>query len=90
MEAGPPQDPLAQQVPIERFQVSHVKNDAMSFGNRPLVEELGLDLLEQAVGFGARLLQTGKELVLDLDSVLRSEHCGPPGSGRGTSAPAGW
>ena len=75
MEAGPPQNPLAQQVPIKRFQVPHVKDDAVPFRNRPLVEELGLDLLEQAVSFGAGLLQTRKECGLDLDSVLRSEHC---------------
>jgi hypothetical protein len=90
MEAGPPQDSFAQQVPIERFQVSHVKNDAMSFGNWPLVEELGLDLFEQSVGFGARLPQTGKEFVLDFESVLRSEHCGTSRFWQGHSAPARW
>jgi hypothetical protein len=42
------------------------------------------------VGFGARLLQPGKELVLDLESVLRSEHCGTSRFWQGHSAPAGW
>jgi hypothetical protein len=33
-----PEDAFVKQIPIERLKVSDIKDDAMPFGNRPLIE----------------------------------------------------
>ena len=52
-----------------------VKDDAMPFRNRPLVEKLRLYVIEQAVRLGARLLETCKQFMVDVNSILGGEHC---------------
>src|ERR1700737_103970 len=75
METGPSQNSLAQQVPLERLQVPDVKDDAVPLWNRSLVEKLRLNVIEQPVRLGARLVETCEQFMRDLKSVLRGEHC---------------
>ena len=49
--------PLPDQIPVESLQVAEVKNQAMAFRNRPFVEGIGTDQIEQFVGALSRALQ---------------------------------
>src|SRR5450432_2994557 len=46
VKSGPCQETFAYQVPIERFQVSDIKNNPVPLRDRPLVEEFWLDMIE--------------------------------------------
>src|SRR5437899_12213881 len=50
-----PKHIATQQVPIERFQMSEVEDDAAPFGNRSVIERLGAHDREKLIGAGTRL-----------------------------------
>src|SRR4029077_8475371 len=68
------QNPLSQKVPIECFQVTEIKNDSMSFGNRPLVERVGADNVKNLFRSKASFGQTLEQLVPNFDFLLRDGH----------------
>lgn len=50
---------VAEQVPVESFNVAEIKNDAMAFGNGAIVNRLFANDLEQLIRARASLLQAG-------------------------------
>ena len=46
-----PQQPLAQQVPVEGFQMTYIKNDAMPLANRALIERTSANDFKELIGF---------------------------------------
>ena len=67
-----------QQVPIERFQVPQVKNDPMSFRNRPLVKGIRPYQIEEPIGLGASFGQASKQAMLGSSSILGGKHLNHP------------
>ena len=43
-------DGLAQEVPVEGFQMTDVKDDAVPFGNGPVVQRIRMEHSEQSIG----------------------------------------
>jgi hypothetical protein len=74
MERLEAQNPVAQKIPIECFQVPKIKNDSMSFWNRPLVQGIGTDNVENLIRSNSSLGHPLKQLVRDFDLFLRDEH----------------
>jgi hypothetical protein len=68
------ENPLSQQVPIECLQVTEIKNNPMSFWNRPLVERAGPDDAENFVGSHPSFRQTLKQLMPKPDFLLSDYH----------------
>jgi hypothetical protein len=52
------ENPLAQQIPVEGFQMSNVKNDAVPLRNGPVVKGLRPDDVEQLIAAHARIIQS--------------------------------
>ena len=73
MERRKVEDSLAQQVPVEGFEMADIKDDAMSFRYRPLVEECGLDNVKELIGNLTGAMQTIKQHAA-LNMVFRREH----------------
>src|SRR5260370_42435506 len=86
MDTLHPEDAFVQQIPIECFQVSHIKNDAVTLRNRPLIEPAGADQIEECIasptGVGQALRKfVGKpvgtcvrSLVAKYDNLFCSNH----------------
>src|ERR1700678_2434284 len=68
------QNALAQQVPVECFQMAEIENNSMSFRNRPLVDRVGLDNVENLVRLSSSFGQSLKQLVSNVNVLLRDEH----------------
>ncbi len=69
---------VGEQVPIECLYVSCVKNDAMTFGDGPVVYGFFAYQREHVIGLGTRIRQAGLNIVADTDSVTGSSHAGFP------------
>src|SRR6266446_6684490 len=61
----------AKNVPVEGFQMANVKNDAIAFGDRPFVERIFANNLEEAVGVGSRFHNGVAKLVDRGEFALR-------------------
>jgi hypothetical protein len=74
MESLEIENPFAQKIPIECFQMPEIKNDPMSFWNRPLIQGVGTDNVENLIRSNPSLGQPLKQLVGNFDFPLRDEH----------------
>src|SRR5580692_1294030 len=74
MESVEAQNPLAQKIPIESFQMPEIKNDPMSFWNRPLVQGVRSDNVKNLIRSNPSLTQLLKQLVRNFNFPLRDEH----------------
>jgi len=72
----------AKKVPVEGFKMADIKNDSIAFRDRTFVERIFTNNVKQAIAVGTSFQNKGAELVLGLDSALRSHDSGLPG-GRG-------
>src|SRR6202162_2754226 len=69
-----PERALRQQVPIESFHVSNIKNNAMPFGDWPVVERLFPHHSEYFVGARACAQQAGVKVIAGADSSGAGSH----------------
>src|ERR1700739_4854569 len=69
-----PERALRQQIPIKRFYMPNVKNDAMSFGNPPVVHRFFANPPEYFIGARARVKQSAVKVMPDADSGGYSSH----------------
>src|SRR5579863_9003784 len=74
MESLEAQNPFAQKIPIECFQMSEIKNDSMSLRNRPLIQGVGTYNVENLIRSNPSLGHPLKQLVRNFDFILRDEH----------------
>src|SRR5579863_5325622 len=74
MESLQTQNALSQKIPIECFQMAEIKNDPVSFWNRPLVERVGPDNIENLVRSSSSIGQALKQLVPNLHLFLSDWH----------------
>jgi len=65
---------VSQQIPVERFQVTDVEDDAVSFRDGTFVKRILPDETEELVGAGASLRQSLQQFVTKLNFPLRCEH----------------
>src|SRR5581483_3602984 len=68
------QQPIAEKVPVKGFEMTEIKDDAMSFRNRALIQEVGAHDIEKFIGAEASIRQAIEEFVADGDLLLRSRH----------------
>src|SRR5580658_821646 len=68
------QNALSQQVPVERFQMSEIKIDSVSFWNGTLVDRVGPDNVKNLVRSNSSVGQPLKQLVSNFDVFLRDGH----------------
>src|SRR4029077_9943874 len=68
------QNPLVQQIPIERFEVSEIKDDPVAFGNRTLVEGVVHEHAKQVVAALPSLGQTLQQFAPYYQFLLRNTH----------------
>jgi hypothetical protein len=78
-----PKRTLRQQIPIKRFHVSNVKNNAMPLGNRPVVQRIFANDAEYVVGSFARIYKASVKIVPNADSASRGSHAFAPPIGCG-------
>src|SRR4029077_16297568 len=69
-----PERALRQQIPIKRLYMPNVNNDAVSFGNRPVVHRLIAYHLEYFGGARACVKQSAVKVMPDADSGGYSSH----------------
>ena len=62
-----PERTFRQQIPVKRFYMSHVENNAVSFGDRPVVYRLFANHAEYFVGTRVRVKQSAMKVVPDAD-----------------------
>src|ERR1700680_2914567 len=74
MESLQAQNPLSQQVPIQRFQMTESQNNPVPFRIRPLVERVGSDNAKNLVRATPSLGETLQQLMPNFDFLLRDEH----------------
>src|SRR5579863_1894366 len=67
---------ISYQVPVERFEMSDIKNDAVALGNRPLVEGLAADDAEERITLSASMDETVREILAGFGAGLRGKHAG--------------
>src|SRR5713226_7686099 len=65
---------LRQQIPVKRFHMPHVKNDAVSLGNRPVVHRFFANHAKQFVGPRACFKKSAVKVMPDADSGGYSSH----------------
>jgi hypothetical protein len=64
------EDAIPEQIPVERFEVSDIKNDAVALRDRPLVEEVVTNNAEERVALAASLEQAVRELTAGFGAGL--------------------
>src|SRR5215469_4262712 len=69
---------LPKKVPIERFKMTYVEDDAMTLGNGPIVEKIRTNEGEDFIGTNAGIRQTFKEFMTQRNIDLLCEHTWPP------------
>src|SRR4029077_10066548 len=78
-----PERALRQQVPVESFHVSNIKNNAVPLGNRPIVKRIFPHDAKHLVGARARVYQSGVKAMPDADSTGCGSHSFSPPIGCG-------
>src|SRR5580704_17798181 len=68
------QNAFSQQVPIERFQMSEIKIDSVSFRNGTLVDPVGPDHVKNLVRSNSSFGQALEQPVSNFDVLLRDGH----------------
>jgi hypothetical protein len=63
-----------EQVPIESFEMPDIEDDAMTFGNGPIVERIGPDQGEEGVALTTGVAELRTQFVSDI--TLRGKHSG--------------
>ncbi|MFZ0956316.1 MAG: hypothetical protein WAN60_08230, partial [Candidatus Sulfotelmatobacter sp.] len=63
-------DAIPKQIPIERFEVPDIKNDTVALRNRPLVEEVATNNLEERVTFAASVEETVRKFTAGFGDSL--------------------
>src|SRR5260370_20458614 len=69
-----PKRALRQQIPIKRFNVPHIEDNAVSLGDRPVVNGFFAHHAEYLVGARASVKQSGVKVVPDADSRGKCSH----------------
>src|ERR1700722_6389008 len=69
-----PENALTQEIPIERLEVSDIKDDAVTLRNRPIVQRLGSHDTEKRIAPPAGVRQPFQQFVRSFG--------GPPAQGR--------
>src|ERR1700740_1928957 len=70
---------LREQVPVERFHVPDVKNNAVALGDRPVVDRVFANDAKYFVSAFACVYEAGVEVMTDADSTSGGSHaCSPP------------
>jgi len=65
---------LGQQVPIERFDVSYIENNAVPFGDGPVVHRFFANDAEYLIGACTSFKQSAVKVVPDADRCGESSH----------------
>src|SRR5262249_38914357 len=79
------QQPLAQQIPIECFEMTYIKDDAMPLRNRPLIQRAGANNFKELIGFISGIGEALKESIcnsLHASRLLSSKNCRAPTKNR--------
>jgi hypothetical protein len=74
MERLQPEGTLREQIPIEGFYVSNVKDNPVPFGDRPPVQRILAHDAEHFIRAFARIYQAGMKVMPDADSTSRGFH----------------
>src|SRR6267143_1065772 len=69
-----PERALREQIPVKRFHMPYVENNAVSLGDGPVAEGLFANCAEYLVGARASVKQSGVKVVPDADSCSKSSH----------------
>jgi hypothetical protein len=64
------EDTIPEQIPIERFEVSDIKDNAVALRDRPLVEEIIADHIKELVALAASPEETVREFAASLGDGL--------------------
>src|SRR6202041_1688003 len=64
------EDTIPEQIPIERFEVSDIKDNAVALWDRPLVEEIIADHMKERVALAASMEETVREFAAGLGDGL--------------------
>jgi hypothetical protein len=78
-----PKAALRQQIPIEGFDVTNIKNNAMPLGNRAVVQSIFANDAEYIVRTFARIYKASVKVLADADSASRGSHAYAPPIGCG-------
>src|SRR5205085_4964392 len=74
MKGLQPKRALRQQIPIERFYVAEIENDAMALGNRTIIQRFVANDVEQLIGTGASIDQAGVQLMPNANRTTEGSH----------------
>jgi hypothetical protein len=65
---------LAEQVPVERLEVSYIEDDAMTLRNRPLIEEFSANQAEKFVAALAGVEDPFQKPPTNRGDIFRGQH----------------